>query len=336
MSSTTIAVWLHAVLNALQARGLDADALAAAAGLARARQCDPMARVPVAAMTRLWQSAEQASGDAAFALDVPAHFSPTYFQALGVALVSSATVREALHRVVAFYRLVSDSVEVCLQHSGAHTALVIRASGAPDSVHPAAVEAFMAVLVDGLVRTARVPVRPVQAQLMRAPCAAPRFAEWFGSVRFGAAEHRLLFERHGLETPLLTANPSLAAHADRELHRTLAAQQGDPLLVTVQVLLWRALCEQQQLLDQDALAAQLHLSTRTLRRRLQRAGTRLQTLQTAARKRRAAELLLAGEPVGQVAAALGYQDAGNFSTAFRRWYRCAPRTFQQRGGLPLK
>jgi AraC-like DNA-binding protein len=72
-------------------------------------------------------------------------------------------------------------------------------------------------------------------------------------------------------------------------------------------------------------ARRLHLSVRSLHRRLAEAGLSYQQLVDEARRERAAELLV--EPqrkLGDIAAALGYRDPANFSRAFRRWYGVPP------------
>ncbi len=74
-------------------------------------------------------------------------------------------------------------------------------------------------------------------------------------------------------------------------------------------------------------ACELHLSVRTLHRRLQVAGQSYQTLVDDARQERAGELLLDRRiKLGDVAAALGYRDPANFSRAYKRWHGINPRS----------
>lgn len=73
-------------------------------------------------------------------------------------------------------------------------------------------------------------------------------------------------------------------------------------------------------------AQRLHLSVRTLHRRLAEAGYRYQRLVDEARRERAGELLAErGRKLGDIATALGYRDPANFSRAFRRWHGVSPR-----------
>lgn len=76
-----------------------------------------------------------------------------------------------------------------------------------------------------------------------------------------------------------------------------------------------------------AAAAAMHMSVRTLHRRLRAAGLSYQALVDDARRERAAELLLDSRvKLGFVAAALGYRDPANFSRAYKRWHGVSPRS----------
>ncbi len=78
----------------------------------------------------------------------------------------------------------------------------------------------------------------------------------------------------------------------------------------------------------DRVAARLGMTRRTLQRRLAEAGTRFGDVAGALQYARARDLL-AREPVGEVAAALGYSDPAHFTRAFRRWSGQSPRHWQR-------
>lgn len=81
----------------------------------------------------------------------------------------------------------------------------------------------------------------------------------------------------------------------------------------------------------DEVAARLHLSRRTLVRRLAGCGTSFRALADAQRRRRAEQLLaerhLSIEEVGD---RLGYTDPANFGRAVRRWFGCSPSAVRAR------
>jgi len=81
----------------------------------------------------------------------------------------------------------------------------------------------------------------------------------------------------------------------------------------------------------DGVAQRLHLSSRTVIRRLRAQGTTYQTVLDTALKARAQTLLAEpGARVQDVAARLGYADSASFRKAFRRWFGTTPG--QSRGG----
>lgn len=134
-------------------------------------------------------------------------------------------------------------------------------------------------------------------------------------------------DRAMLEMALPMAAPSIVRDVERHLATTApkgtaAASWGE---VVGQML--RQVDGRQVTLK--GVAAQLGISARTLDRRLAAEGLRFGALCDAVRFERAQALLRAGTlGVAQVARALGYRDAANFSRAFRRQFGTSPSAFQ--------
>ena len=81
--------------------------------------------------------------------------------------------------------------------------------------------------------------------------------------------------------------------------------------------------------DLEAAASRLHVSSRTLKRRLARRGTTYQHLLDQTRKARATALLRDTRvPIAQIAATLGYRDPATFTRAFRKWTGRSPSEFR--------
>lgn len=79
------------------------------------------------------------------------------------------------------------------------------------------------------------------------------------------------------------------------------------------------------------IAARLHLSERSLKRRLQQAGAGYRELLEDARRRDAQRLLLHSDAdIQAVAGQLGYVNPANFTRAFRRWTGEAPSDYRRR------
>ncbi|MGB5621878.1 MAG: helix-turn-helix transcriptional regulator, partial [Gammaproteobacteria bacterium] len=86
---------------------------------------------------------------------------------------------------------------------------------------------------------------------------------------------------------------------------------------------------------QTEVADRLHLSERSLRRRLAAESTSYRKLLNQVRETLArAYLLDTGLRVEEIAERLGYSDAANFSHAFRRWTGTSPGRFRS-GARPV-
>ena len=83
--------------------------------------------------------------------------------------------------------------------------------------------------------------------------------------------------------------------------------------------------------DLTAVASRLHISDRTLNRRLQKEQTSFRQIRGEILGNWAREHLLhTGASVEAIAAELGYQDAANFRRAFRTREGCSPMEFRRR------
>jgi AraC-like DNA-binding protein len=83
----------------------------------------------------------------------------------------------------------------------------------------------------------------------------------------------------------------------------------------------------------DELARALHLSERTLRRRLALEGTSYQALLDEVRRALALTLVLRSDlSFAQMAEQLGFADASTYYRAFKRWTGTTPREYQKQRG----
>ncbi len=85
----------------------------------------------------------------------------------------------------------------------------------------------------------------------------------------------------------------------------------------------------------DEVAASMHVTSRTLIRRLRSLGTSYREATDEFLRARARELLANDQmKIKQVAAALGFDSPANFGKAFKRWYGVSPGNFRSGRGRP--
>lgn len=327
---TALASWTRAIRKALLAARLDADALLREAGIDPAVLADPDARLPVAQTTRLWRLAVTATGDEAFGLRVAREVQPTTFHALGYALAASATLGEAFARAARYCRIVTDAGELAMETQDGECHLLLRSAEGEAAPAPEATDAFAALQVRTARGLAAGSIAPLRVELRRSvpTDTAPYERAFHAPVRFGAAENRLVFAAADFARPLEGANPELA-----RLNEGLAAQQlarldAADLPARLRALLIERLPDGEP--TAAAIAAALHLSLRSLQRKLAERGLRYESLLDETRQ--ALALTHLREPrlsLVEVAFLLGFADASSFSRAFRRWTGFTPSAWRE-------
>lgn len=320
---TTLSSWAAAIAAALHAHGIDARSLLLQAGLDPEQVGLPGARYPARAMTHFWQLAVDATHPA-LSLEVPAYVQPDTMHALGESLQASRTLEEALLRMARYARLVTDAADMVLELQEDSVQVIYRRPCTDLPLADAAFEAFMASAVqltrhlsgrhDGLLHCTFNHAPPTNTQPYEDYFACP--------VRFGAADNRLCFERQRLRQPLPTANDHTTRHYDSVAAEYLARFDAQPTCQRVREQLIRLLPSGEP--TREAIAAQLHLTPRTLLRRLASEGTHWKALLNEVRQELACSYLRQGRGAAEITYRLGFANPSNFTRAFRRWTGQAP------------
>lgn len=149
--------------------------------------------------------------------------------------------------------------------------------------------------------------------------------------RFDMGANQVCFPAAHLARRIQTGDPVMAKLVVERLLREREARlgQGGPDIVAqVSERLVRA---QDGYPDLETVAAQLAMSTRTLKRKLQQAGSGFQLLLDAARQRDAMRLLRdSRQSIEEIAAWIGFAEPANFTHAFRRWTGTTPSEWRER------
>jgi AraC-like DNA-binding protein len=237
----------------------------------------------------------------------------------GYALISSATAAEALSVAVAYISLAPTFFNPQPVHRADVATVLLRDEHLPVDVRDFfAARDFSGLLL--LMRTAGLTGAAVTIQT-RFDGAQGRLVQEALSpitVETGAAAHAVRGPTAGLTLPLPTADPVTRAACARECERLVHARTARTALSAT--IRSRFAKTPEAMPGIDELAAELHMSTRTLRRQLDQELTSYRALRTEVAQTLAVELLsVVGLSVTEVARRLGYSDTTSFSHAFRRW-----------------
>lgn len=146
-------------------------------------------------------------------------------------------------------------------------------------------------------------------------------------IRYDMPVHQLRFPAELLQRPLLMADATASELAREQCERELAALSSQPLVSRVRALLSEDLANMP---DLDVVASRCCMSSRTLKRKLAEHGVTFSELVATIRRDEAQLRLAEGRlSVEQIAGQLGYRDPANFTRAFKAWTGETPRQYRE-------
>jgi len=179
----------------------------------------------------------------------------------------------------------------------------------------------------------RVIGRPMREATLDLVYPRPTYADLYPChfhmpVRFDADHAALALPASWLPLTCPLSDPSMYEASVRKLESLARRLEGDDYLM--------ARVEQMIATSRDGVpslaevAERLQVSSRTLGRRIQRAGTTFGDLLDGNRRERAEALLRDRNfSIAEVGYSLGYGDSANFARACRRWFGMAPREYRR-------
>lgn len=321
------------MLAGLVRAGRDPAPLLAAAGIDAAALADPAARIPLAAYAELYNRVALALDDEAFCL-FSAPLRGGSFEFLARAMVGAATLDEALQRLVRFLRVLLPDMAVSVARQGSHARLCIAETRplAPNAADPGRVFAFewLLRLIHGLacwLAGRGLALDAVAFPYPRPPHAADYALIYTANSRFDAPALEASFQANLLDLPVRRDEAALAAFLAGAPGRIATLYRRDRDSVRAVRDLLRAALPALPALE-DAAAA-LHLSSRSLHRRLAEEGTNFRQIKDALRRDLAlARLAKTDASVAAIAAELGYADPSAFYRVFIEWTGVAPSDYR--------
>jgi AraC-like DNA-binding protein len=314
----------------VRAVGGDVARWLAMSGRREAELAAPGLAIDLAGLQALVRDAIAITGEPALGLFVGARLVAATHGMLGHAAASSPTLRDAL-AVFARYAAVRTSLlSIVLAPTGRTLRVRFEDARPLGELRRPFLEAV--VLSVKNVITAIAPDLRVEAVAF--PFAAPSYAALARrllacKVMYSAGWAGIAVPAAALDRPLRLADPDsfreAAAVCQRELDKLTARET---LATRVRRLL---LAPQGGFPPLPIVARLLHMTPRTLHRRLIDEGTSYRALLDDVRRTLALEHLRAGKlALAEIADALGYSDLSNFRRAFKRWEATPPSVLRRR------
>jgi AraC-like DNA-binding protein len=320
---------LQPLVRALEVIGIEPARVFGRVGLSLDLIADSSARVGAGVEFDVWDALEEVSGDPCIGLRIADTVKPGALGAYEYLLRNSTSLRAAIELANRYERVVDDLARVALIENGALAAFRLwRLGDYPLPVQ--GIECVFTVIVR--IVTELFLGKPTEVRFAHALAGSleERTRRFGCPVRFDQPFHEIVFEASVLDRPIVAADPRLGEVLEEHVQRLMAAlPTEDAFLQRVRTSLAELLAAGSASLE--TLAGALHLSERTLRRRLDEQGTSYKQLLDELRKELA--LYYVGrtdQSLEQVAARLGFTEPSTFYRAFKRWEGTTPAAYRAR------
>lgn len=323
------------IVDCLKAEGVPLQSALEGVGISEAELTSPLTKVSTNQIVQSYRNALKSSRNPNFAFDAGSQFHVSSFGIYGLALLSGINFRQMTTFARQYYHLTAPLVDVTFEERNGSATWCITVL--PFRPLDAALSDFIVELqFSALLCVHRDIMGPdfrlTQVQLnAQRPSGAARHSQRFGcDVLYEQTQNRLLFPAEWLDRKPALGNPVTYAHLTEICNQLLTElKQNTGVAGRARQVLLANLGSPP---DTSALAGQLGLSTRTLRRRLQEENTSYRELiddlraQTAIRYMR--DTRLTAENISFL---LGYSDPAAFRYAFKRWTKTTPGAFRRSG-----
>ena len=326
------------MLAGLARRGLETQPLLAELGIDIA---DADSRLPIDRYAALYNRLNHRLDDEAFGL-FPQPMRVGSFEFLCRGCLSAPTLADALARASRFLHLVLPDLAVSVRRAQGQAELVIAESRklAADTDDPGRVFAFewllrllhglacwlagRGIALDSVIFPYRKPAHFADYALIFTEDS--RFAP---TVPGGTGTLVARFNANLLDLPIRRDEAALASFLDGAPGKiTMLYRRDREMVIRVRDLLRAAM---PATLSLDDIAARLHMSPRTIHRRLEEEGSSFRGIKDALRRDMAlARLAKTRDSIAQVATDLGYADTSAFYRAFVDWTGMAPVHYRRK------
>ena len=272
----------------------------------------------------LWQGIGRASSDPAIGLLLGTESKAEQFDAIGLAALSTSSFGEAMHQL-SRYKQLSCPEEIVHEADAVEWSIHFRWLLAND-VEPAVLTDLCFAWVLSIARHGTgTNIAPLRIEMVRPRTYAKILERHFGCpIVFGAARNAIVFRASDANLPFVTGNAELLAMLAPQLDEELKRHKGQETFPErVRAAIQKKLAGRRPKMQE--IARELHISSRTLQRRLQQAGYSFQQVLEEARHQLARHYLTNSLlELNETAYLLGYEDSNSFVRAFRTWEGVPP------------
>jgi len=315
--------------KSIESYGIDPAPLFAEEEIKVTLPIDPGQRLPYVNVDRLRAKAEKMCGDEAFGLRSAEVYLPSQFGALGYAWQASLTLRKACMRLERFIRVVNDKAVIRVEDRDGCMVVTLGVGSesmckfARDDGALALITRMSRLICGDPFRLHAVNFRHETPQDTK-----PYFAYFGCELNFNSEENQLLIPLSFADEMLAGANPELALLNDKVVTRRLANIDRNDIVARVRSVLLDLLPLGQ--VSDDLTAEALHMSVRTMHRKLVDVDSSFRALLAEIRRDLAEAYILDNSlTLTEISLLLGFSEPSSFSRAYKGWTGTAPSEVRQ-------
>ena len=327
----TVAIcFVAAALQAVRERDMDAEALLARVGLSPSLLQVPQARVSAKHYGELWRLVALTLDDEFFGQD-SRRMKAGSFAMLVHAVLGCKNLAQSMDRSLRFYGLILDDIAGTLVRTPKEATVVLR-QRSPGLAPRVFGHEVLLMLLHGVacwLVGRRIPILRAQFSYAEPAHSAEYRLMYCTELAFSMPETSITFAADYLDLPIVQNERSV-----KEFLRTapesilVKYKNGSSLTARIRRRLRQTLPG--EVPDFETLAAELNMTTATLRRRLHEEGASYQGIKDQLRRDLAIGYLShSGRSVMDIALELGFSERSAFHRAFRKWTGASPGEFRR-------
>lgn len=313
----------------LEELGVSPAALLRRAGLPQSFLGQPRVLLKTEELFALWRAIGEVSTNPAIGLLLGTENQTARFHPIGLAALSSDHFGAAIDQM-AKYKQLTCPEEILQEKDDKEWSIQFRWLLSDELEPPVLIEcAFAWVLSIGRHGT-RTRLSPLRVELVQPRAHSKIIERHFGCpLVFGTSRNAIIFRGADAVRPFITRNAELLAMLAPQFEEELKQEKRDEDFVErVRMTIQEKLTGRRPTIDD--IASALHISSRTLQRRLQEQGRSFQRVLDEARHQLARHYLNNSYlELNEAAYLLGYEDGNSFVRAFRTWEGVPPARWRE-------
>jgi AraC-like DNA-binding protein len=314
----------------LEELGVRASAVLRRAGLPRGFIDQPRVLLKTDELFALWSAIGEVSSNPAIGLLLGTETKTERFHPMGLAALSTENFGAAINQM-ARYKQLTCPEEILQKKDEEEWSIQFRWLRAEEVEPPVLIECCFAWVLSTGRHGTGIRLSPLRVEFVEPRPHVKTIERHFGCpLVCGAARNAIVFRVADAQRPFVTRNAELLAMLAPQFEEELKQENGDENFVErVRISVQQKLTGRRPTIEDIADA--LHISSRTLQRHLQDAGSSFQRVLEEARHQLARHYLNnSALELNEAAYLLGYEDGNSFVRAFRTWEGVPPAQWREK------